>query len=124
MNLFEYKLSVVKDVMDRYYFSKESKNTAELSKGSVVKAPPRRLKLFNREAKFTKHVIFIVDLENILEKMEEPYRTVIKKRYYEASLDTVKRDFNLKNKREAYHLVKKAINKFYDLLENYWMSNR
>ncbi|RUM30216.1 MAG: hypothetical protein DSY32_02455 [Aquifex sp.] len=120
MNLFEYKLSVVRQVMDKYETASEVKFTSELSKGSLVNALGRKKKLPKREAKFTKYVIYTVDVEKIIDMMEEPYRTIIKKRYYDASLDTVKRDFNLKDKREAYFLVKRAINKFYDLLENYW----
>jgi len=120
MNLFEYKLSVVREVMDKYEVASEAKLTSDLSKGSIVNSVGKKKKLPKREAKFTKYVIYTVDVERIIDMMEEPYRTIIKKRYYDASLDTVKRDFGLKNKREAYFLVKRAVNKFYDLLENYW----
>ncbi|AAC06700.1 hypothetical protein [Aquifex aeolicus] len=120
MNLFEYKLSVVRQVMDKYEVAEEAKFISGLSKGSMVNALSRKKKLPNKEAKFTRYVIYTVDVERIIDMMEEPYRTVIKKRYYDASLDTVKKDFGLQNKREAYFLVKKSVNKFYDLLENYW----
>ncbi|HIP43272.1 MAG TPA: hypothetical protein EYG91_05165 [Aquifex aeolicus] len=120
MNLFDYKKSIVSEIIDKYEVAKEKRITIELSKGSIVKAPPRKSKLFKKEARFTKHVIFIVDLENLLDKLEEPYKTVIKKRYFDASLDTVRKDFELSNKREAYYLIRKSVNKFYDLLEKYW----
>jgi len=120
MNLFDYKKSIVSEIMDRYESAKEKRTIIELSKGSVVKTFPRNSKLAKKDARFVKHVIFIVDLENLLDKLEEPYKRVIKERYFDASLDTVKRDFGLSNKREAYYLIKKSVNKFYNLLEKYW----
>ncbi len=118
MGLFDYKVIVVSDVLDRYDEAKEKRKNISSNKGFITISGDVKNSLF-RNAKFEKYVIFITDIDNIIEKLPYPYREVIRKRYFQGDVSTFMRDFGIKSKRDANRIIRKSVNIFYDALEKY-----
>jgi len=119
LNLSTYKLAVVADVLEALEDLKKS--AKEVKSKLAVEAINRRKKKFlkHKGAYFELLVNKYVDIENLINSLEEPERTIIKERLFLKEPEEVKRKLGVRRKREAEKLVRRAINKFYDLLEKY-----
>ncbi len=118
VGVFDYKVIVVSDILDRYDEAKNKKVNPVNNKGFIKIEKSIRKNLF-KNAKFEKYVIFIADIDNIIENLPQPYRDVIRKRYFLGDINTFMRDFNIKSKREANKIIRRSINLFYDAIERY-----
>ena len=119
VNLSVYKLMVVAEVLD---FLEEAKEASKFPSGKfIVKAVKRKKGKDSkvRNAFFELLVDRYVDIEKLINSLEEPYRTIIKERLFLKETDYVKRKLRLSRKREAETYVRRAVNKFYNLLEKY-----
>ena len=73
----------------------------------------------HRNAYFEDIVIYAVDIENLISKLESPLDEIIRKRYFEGDVRTFMEDFGISSRREARRLVVRAVNKFFHELEKY-----
>ncbi len=118
MGLFDYKIIVISDVLDRYDEAKERRKNISSNRGFITINGDMKNSLF-RNAKFERYVIFITDIDNIIEKLPHPYKEVIRKRYFQGDVSTFMKDFGIKSKRDANRIIRKSVNIFYDALEKY-----
>ncbi len=118
---YHYKVWIIGEVLDRY----------ENCKNGVLKPSTKLLlypckekgKLF-RGAYFEGAVIYAVDIENLINRLEPPLRDIIVNRYFEGDIKTFMEDFNIKSKKEARRLIVRAVNKFFNELEKYKRANK
>ncbi len=117
---YHYKVWVIGDILDRY---ESCKNGARKPKAKLFVKPNTEEKL-HRNAYFESIVIYAVDIENIIERLESPLREIIAGRYFEGDVRTFMEDFGIRNRREARRLIVRAVNKFFHEVEKYRKSNR
>ncbi len=118
IGIFDYKVILVSNILERYDEARNKRFNPVNNRGFILLDKNRKNALF-RNAKFEKYVIFIADIDNIIESMPQPYREVIKNRYFQSDINTFMRDFNIKSKREANKIIRRSINLFYDAIEKY-----
>ncbi len=118
MGLYDYKVIFISNILEKYDEAKDRKANPVGEKGFISLERNKKSKLF-KNAKFEKYVIFISDIDNIIESMPSPYKDVIKKRYFQGDINTFMRDFNIKNKKEANSIIRKSVNIFFDAIERY-----
>lgn len=118
MGLYDYKVIFISNILEKYDEAKDRKANPVGEKGFISLERDKKSKLF-KNAKFEKYVIFISDIDNIIESMPSPYKDVIKKRYFQGDINTFMRDFNIKNKKEANSIIRKSVNIFFDAIERY-----
>ncbi len=112
---YHYKVWVIGEVLDRY---ESAKNGARKPKGRLFVKPNTESKL-NRNAYFENIVIYAVDIENIIDRLESPFKEIILKRYFEGDVRTFMEDFGIESRREARKLITRAVNKFFHEVEKY-----
>jgi len=118
VGLFDYKVIVISEVLDKYDEAKEKRNNISSNRGFITVKEGLRNPL-RRNAKFEKYVIFIADIDNIIDRLPQPYREVIRKRYFQGDISTFMKDFGIRSKRDANKIIRKSVNIFYDALEKY-----
>ncbi len=118
-NLYHFKRDFVREVLKKYEEAKEK----SVSTFSVFPLRVRKKKWLRgslrRGAKFERFILTVVDVERAINSLDEPYRTVIKKQYFEGDLKTLMRDLDLKSGRDAFNLIRGAINRFYERLKDF-----
>jgi hypothetical protein len=112
---YHYKVWVIGEVLDRY---ENCKNGARKPKTKLFVKPNDEEKL-HRDAYFVDIVIYAVDIENLISRMESPLREIIEGRYFEGDVRTFMEDFGIKSRREARRLIVRAVNKFFHEVEKY-----
>lgn len=118
---YHYKVWIIGEVLDRY---EDCKNGAIKPKGKLfVKPSEDELKL-TKGAYFENIVIYAVDIESLIERLESPLREIIAERYFEGDVRTFMEDFGIKSRKEARKLIVRAVNKFFYELERYRRSSR
>ncbi len=118
---FHYKVWVIGEVLDRY---EDCKNGARKPRGKLFVTPATEKLKLTRGAYFENIVIYAVDVENLMERLESPLREIIAGRYFEGDVVTFMEDFGIKSRREARKLIVRAVNKFFHELEKYRKSSR
>ena len=118
MGLYDYKVIFISNILEKYDEAKDKRANPVSEKGFISLERNKKSKLF-KNAKFEKYVIFISDIDNIIESMPSPYKDVIRKRYFQGDINTFMRDFNIKNKREANSIIRRSVNIFFDAIERY-----
>ncbi len=117
---YHYKVWVIGEVLDRY---ENCKNGARKPKGKLFVRANTEEKL-NRNAYFESIVIYAVDVESMIERLEYPLNEVIRKRYFEGDVRTFMEDFGIGSRREARRLIVRAVNKFFSEIERYRKRSR
>ncbi len=119
LNLSTYKLVVVADVLDS--LEELRRSAREVRSKLAVEALTRKKRKLSKHtgAFFELMVNRYVDIENLIDSLEEPDRTIIRERLFLKDPGEVKRRLGVKRKREAEKLVRRAVNRFFDLLERY-----
>jgi len=112
---YHYKVWVIGDILDRF---ESCKNGARKPKAKLFVKPNTEKKL-HRNAYFESIVIYAVDIENIIERLEYPLNEIIRRRYFEGDVRTFMEDFCITSKREASKLIVRAVNKFFHEIERY-----
>ncbi|RLJ70002.1 hypothetical protein BCF55_0263 [Hydrogenivirga caldilitoris] len=112
---YHYKVWVIGDILDRF---EDCKNGARKPKAKIFVKPRREDKL-SRNAYFEGIVIYSVDIENIIEKLESPLKEIIAGRYFEGDVRTFMEDYGIKSRAEARRLIIKAVNRFFHEIEKY-----
>ncbi|NPA42226.1 MAG: hypothetical protein GXO18_08140 [Aquificae bacterium] len=117
---YHYKVWVIGDILDKY---ENCKNGARKPKGKLFVKPDAEEKL-HRDGYFVNIVIYAVDIENIIERLEYPLNEIIRKRYFEGDVRTFMEDYGIRSKREARKLIVRAVNKFFHEIEKYRRSTK
>ncbi len=112
---YHYKVWVIGEVLDRY---EECKNGARKPKAKLFVKPQEETRL-DRSAYFENLVIYAVDVENIMERLESPLGEIIRNRYFEGDVRTFMEDFGIRSRGEARRLIVRAVNKFFHEIERY-----
>ncbi len=118
---YHYKVWVIGEVLDKY---ESCKNGARKPKGKLFVSPSADELKLTRGAYFENIVIYAVDIENLIERLESPLDEIIAKRYFEGDVRTFMEDFGIKSRKEARRLIVRAVNKFFHELEKYRRSSR
>ncbi len=113
---YHYKVWIIGEVLDRY---ESCKNGARKPKGKLFVEPNKEDVRLDRNAYFENIVIYAVDIESIIERLESPLKEIIMGRYFEGDVRTFMEDFGIKSRREARKLIVKAVNKFFHEVEKY-----
>ncbi len=118
---YHYKVWVIGEVLDRY---EECKNGARKPASKIFVKPPEKENKTRRNAYFESMVIYVVDIENIISRLESPLDEIIRRRYFEGDVRTFMDDFGINSRREARRMIVRAVNKFFHELERYRMRSR
>ncbi len=118
---YHYKVWVIGEVLDRY---ESCKNGARKPNSKLFVKPPEMEGKLHRNAYFEDIVIYAVDIENLISRLESPLDEIIRKRYFEGDVRTFMEDFGISSRREARRLVVRAVNKFFHELEKYRRRSR
>jgi len=112
---YHYKVWFIGNVLDRY----ESSKSRSKKPGGKLLLKPKREKSSLRDAYFVDAVIYTVDIESLINKLEYPLNEIIMKRYFERDAGTFMRDYGIDSRREARRLIVRAVNKFFNEIERY-----
>ena len=113
---YHYKIWVVGEILDRY---ENCKNGARKPSSRLLVKPPRIEGKFRRGAYFEDIVIYAVDIENLISKLESPLDEIIRRRYFEGDIRTFMEDFGIESRKEARKLIVRAVNKFFHQIVKY-----
>ncbi len=112
---YHYKVWFIGNVLDRY---ESSKNRSKKPGGKLL-LKPKGGESSLRDAYFVDAVIYTVDIESLINKLEYPLNEIISKRYFEGDVSTFMEDYGIKSRREARKLIVRAVNKFFGEVERY-----
>jgi len=110
---YHYKVWVIGEVMDRYEEYKNGRRKP--SSAFFVKVPKKKEP--RRNAYFEPMVIYVVDLESLIEEMGHPLGEIIRGRYFEMDPRTLMKELGIDSRKEARRLIVRAVNKFFHELE-------
>jgi len=121
-NLSTYKLIFIADLLDT--IDELKKSSREVKSKLAVEGISRKKKRFvkYRGAYFELLVNKYVDIENLIDSLAEPLRTVIKERLFLKDPEEVRRRLGVATRKEAERIVRKSVNKFFDMVERYLKS--
>ena len=118
---YHYKVWVIGEVLDRY---ERSKNVKRKPESKLFIKPFKAGGRFRRSAYFEDTVIYSVDIDNLISKLESPLDEIIRGRYFEGDVRTFMEDFGISSRREARKLITRAVNRFFQEIENYMRASR
>ncbi len=118
---YHYKVWVIGEMLDRY---ENCKNGARKPNSKLFVKPPEKEGKVSKNAYFEDIVIYAVDIENLISKLESPLDEIIRGRYFEGDVRTFMEDFGINSRREARKLIVRAVNKFFHELEKYRRGSR
>jgi hypothetical protein len=118
---YHYKVWIIGEVLDKY---EDCKNGARKPKGKLFVRPDSDQIKLRRGAYFENVVIYAVDIENLIDRLESPLKEIIAGRYFEWDVGTFMEDFGIKSRKEARRLIVRAVNKFFHEIERYRRTSR
>lgn len=121
VGLYHYKVWVVGSVLDRY---EELRGIGGKPSSKLFVKPSETGERLPKGAYFENTVIYLVDVDNLISKLDKPLDDIIRGRYFERDIRTFMEDFKINSRKEARRLIIRAVNTFFHELEKHRMKPR